>query len=111
MPNDLNELNTILFETLRGVNKGDVDTKQANAVIGLSNAVVNNAKVQIQAMKLSGKKTPPKMLSIQGTDRITGDKHKDMLTYAQELGFTSVAEAMAEISKDQFKKDFQSWSN
>ena len=101
MANDLNELNTILFDTLRGVK---------DAVIGLSNSIVNNAKVQIQAMKFTGRKANTNFLSLEEpVSKITGDRHTDMTTFAHERGFHSVAEAIVEEGKQEFMLMFEEW--
>lgn len=107
--NDLNELNSILFDTLRGVTSGEIDTKKANSVIGLSNALVNNAKVQIQAMKLTGQRTPTKFMSLTESTGKPTDKHEAMMVFAKSIGYDSVAEAIAEESKPVFIKKFETW--
>ena len=110
MANDLNELTSILFDTLRGVKNGDLDTKQANAVIGISNSIINNAKVQIQAMKYTGRKANSNFLSLEDpVSKITGDRHTDMTTFAHERGYHSVAEAIVEEGKDEFNFLFEEW--
>jgi hypothetical protein len=110
MANDLNELNTILFETLRGIKDGNIDTKQANSVIGISNALVNNAKVQIQAMKLTGGKKAPEFVSLPETPVKYKSKHEAMTVYAKEIGQKSVADAIADSSKEDFNKGFMQWA-
>ena len=114
MANDLNELNSILFDTLRGVESGKKDVKQANAVIGISNALINNAKVQLQAIKLSGRKGSPDFFSLpepssEEKGSRANDKHDLMMQYAVEIGCDSVAHAFGKVGKDQFIKDFESW--
>ncbi|WP_416440413.1 hypothetical protein ACH3O9_11185 [Leeuwenhoekiella sp. A16] len=111
MANDLKELNDILFDTLRGIKDNSVDVKQANAVIGVSNALVNNAKVQLQAMKLSGGKTPPKFLSIEAGPQTTNfkNKHEAMTAYAQNIGERNVADAISKHGKKDFEKGLKEW--
>ena len=102
MANDLNELNSILFQTLRGVSSGEVDTKKANSVIGLSNALVNNAKLQIQAMKLSGQKRPTKFLGIGEAGH--SDRYTASATLAESHGFGNVADAVKHFGQSEWNK-------
>lgn len=116
--NNLNELNAILFDTLRGVEKGSIDEKKANSVIGLSNAIINGAKVQLNALKAAGRKNiAPEFFSIEAkasgpktVDLGEMDKHKQMLMFSLEKGYDNVAAAMASLGKDNFNKEFESWT-
>lgn len=49
--NDINELRTILFDTIRGVSKGTIETDKAKTIVDLSQAVINTAKVEIEHIK------------------------------------------------------------
>lgn len=103
MANDLNELNEILFSTLRGVKDGNVDVKRANTVIGLSNALVNNAKVQIQAMKITGQKEATKFLSLAANGKYK-DRYAAASAYAVSQGYKGVPEAIVAMGKYEFNK-------
>ena len=109
MANDLNELNSILFDTLRGVKDGTIETMKANVVVGISNALVNNAKVQIQAIKLTGSKKPTRFLGVQAGPEITEDRHQNMTIYAKKMGYDSVTEAINNEGKDDFVNSFEQW--
>lgn len=109
MANDLNELNSILFDTLRGVKDGTVDSKNANAVIGISNALVNNAKVQLQAMKLAGQKQPTNFLGIDGPKN--HNRYEASAEVAKKEGFKNVSEAIKAFGKQTFNEIVDDYLN
>lgn len=108
--NTLNELNEILFENLRKLDCGEIDAKQATAVVNVSNSIINNAKTQMAAYKLTsdrgvmgaiGQSVP--QLTQSSTKRATSISEKasvrtitahDRLTFAKELGYTTIADAI-----------------
>lgn len=114
MANDLNELNGILFETLRGVKENNIDHKKANAVIGLSNALINNAKVQLNAYKLAGSGRAPEFFSLPEKEQKqlevgNKDKHELMMQFAISKDYDNVAHAMGSMGKEQFMREFNTW--
>lgn len=57
--NKLSDLNDHLFATLERLNEEDlsaeqieIESKRAEAIIGVSNQIINNAKITIDALKL-----------------------------------------------------------
>ena len=55
MSNDINELRSIMFETLRAVKTGDEkDIARAKAVSDLSQTILNSAKIEIEHTKAIG---------------------------------------------------------
>jgi len=99
MSNNLNDLTNILFDTLRGVQDGTVETEKAKNVTSIANAITANAKVQLDAHRLAGT-TPPSNLS----DGLTLQKVTDQATsYALSLGYDSVRSAIAQIGTEDFK--------
>jgi len=105
--NDLVELNTILFDTLRGIKTGEVTTEQATSVIGVSNAVVNNAKVQLAAMKMCGNKVPVSLLGLSANNgnkippKIE-DRYDAGMAVATSNGCTNIAAAMVKLGKSEY---------
>lgn len=110
MANDLNRLNEVLFETLEGVKDGTVDEKKAQTIVNIGNSIVNNAKIQLSAFKLTGGKTGMSLMSKNNdpTLRITQGnevgRSKAAYDLAGELGYISVAEAIAVLGKHEFNK-------
>lgn len=107
---NLNELNTILFETLRGVKDGTIDDKKANVITNVSNSIINNAKTQLSAYKLTKGvaysetfgKPSQKVLESK-------DKYEQMNEFAMMKGYDSVSQAMEKIGKNEFNKLFSNW--
>lgn len=118
--NTLNELNEILFENLRKLDSGAIDTKQATAVVNISNSIINNAKTQLAAYKLT---SDPKALSaVARTDKTQllekkADKkekvieniegYDSQLTFALSIGYKNVAEAIAVLGKTEFLRQYK----
>ena len=61
---DLNELNEILFKSLKKVEAGEMDATQANSVIGISTAIINNGKLHLNAYKLANKAGFPQLMGL-----------------------------------------------
>lgn len=51
---NINDLRTALFETMQDVRKGEIDTKQAKAVVDIAQTIVNTAKVEVEFMQVTG---------------------------------------------------------
>lgn len=110
MANDLNRLNEVLFETLEGVKDGSVDEKKAQTIVNIGNSIVNNAKIQLSAFKITGGKTGMSLMSKNDdpTLRIINKedvgRSKAAYDFSAELGYKSVAEAIAVLGKYEFNK-------
>lgn len=121
--NNLNELNDVFFNTMRGLVDGTVDEKKAKTVATLGTAIINNAKVQLEGFKLTGGRTTISALP-QSEAAITSkpeakqpalpiSKKEDeaQLQYAKFLGYKNVAEAIVTLPKGQFLQDFRTWQS
>lgn len=113
--NDLNELNSILFDTLRGVKDGDVDEKKAQTIVNVGNSIINNAKTQLSAYKITKGKTGVgsfgKMSAPDPGLIESGDTYEQKQEYALSRGFNSVAAAIGKLGKGDFEKGFKRWIN
>ena len=114
MSNNLNELNTILFDTLRGVKSGDVDTKKAQTITSVSNAIINNAKTQLNAAKLMKSGAVVKTdffetLQLEQTNEAIEDKslYDRKLRFSKKLGYSNLAEAISALGSREFEMKFK----
>ncbi len=110
MSKNLNDLNDILFETLEGVKSGNMSEKQAQTVVNVGNAIINNAKIQLQAFKLTKGKTGVSLLSPNDNPKMSipekgvNNRSEMALDFARENGFKNVAEAITVMGKSEFDK-------
>ena len=111
--NNLNELNEILFETLRKVKDDQIDNNKANAIVGLSNSIISNAKTQLNAYKITkgraykdtfGALPPP-----SESARENSDKYLQKSEFAMAKGYDNVSEAMGDMGKNNFEREFSNW--
>lgn len=54
MNNDITELRSALFDTLRALREGKIDIDRAGAINDTAQTLINSAKVEIDHMKLVG---------------------------------------------------------
>lgn len=54
MSNDINELRTHLFDTLRGIKDGSMKLETAQAINETAQTIINAAKVEVDHMKVAG---------------------------------------------------------
>lgn len=107
--NNLNELNTILFDTLRGVKNGTINASQAKNITNVSVVIVNSAKVQLDMYKATKDKTvsPVFFDSTVKQIKILGNNIYDRkASYAKQLGFASATEAIDELGQEKFNSDY-----
>jgi hypothetical protein len=52
--NDITELRTHLFDTLRGLKDGSVDVDKAKAVSQIADTIIDTAKVEVDFMRVAG---------------------------------------------------------
>ena len=109
MGNNLNELNTLLFKTLKDLQDGSIDIKKAHAVTGVANTIINSAKVQLDMYKMvKEKEVASVFFGAPTTLKIEGDNVRDRkVSYARNLGFAGIVEAITEIGSDNFNRNFR----
>lgn len=110
MKNNIEGLNEVLFDTLKGLNSGDVSVSKAKAIVDVSTAITKNASLQLQAFKLSkGKVAPPSLLSGQKVRATinSNNKHEQMTEFAVSIGYDNVTEAIGDLGKFEFETKFK----
>ncbi len=107
------DLNDKLFKTLDGLESGAMDAKKAQAVVNVSNAIINNAKLVLEVAKHS-KNTNIAALMI-GNENAKNLDYKDGYDkkneFAISLGYKGLADAIGSLGPDEFKKQFQESQN
>ncbi len=112
MKNDLNELNSVLFDTLRGVKEGSIDDAKATSIAKISNSIISNAKTQLAAVKMVKGTSLKTEVFGEVSSKALGpgeDVFEMKLTYAKYLGFQNVAEAISTEGKTNFNNGFKDW--
>lgn len=107
------ELNEKLFKTLEGLESGEVSEKKAMAIVNVSNAICNNAKLAIQVAKLTKNGNIGNLLV--GSENIPlnepESKKKDLydrkLEFAKKEGFKNISEAIGSLGKNKFDQQFK----
>lgn len=108
MAKNLNDLNDILFDTLDKVKSGQMSEKQAQTVVNVGNSIINNAKIQLQAFKLTKGKTAMSLLTpnkdpkMKLPEKGINNRSEAALQYALAEGYKNVAEAIAVMGKSKF---------
>lgn len=111
--NNLNELNDILFDTLRGVKSGEIDEKKALAITKVSASIINNGKLQLTAAKFvkggSIKTGVFGEISAKETSKNLpeGDLYTKKLEYALSMGYANISQAINELGKNGFEQKFK----
>ena len=108
MKNNLNELNDILFETLRGVKDDKVSEKKAKSITEVSNSIINNAKAQLSAYKLT-KGHAFKDTFGSPKRELKGDTYEQKNEFAMIKGYSSVTDAISKMGKSDFENNFKDW--
>lgn len=56
MSNNINDLRTHLFDTLRALKGGQMDIDKAKAISEIAQVIINTAKVEVEHAKVTGSK-------------------------------------------------------
>lgn len=103
------ELNKKLFETIEGLENGTVEIKKAQAIVNVSNAIANNAKLVISAAKLSKNPNMGSMLLGIEAPEPPKDTYDKKLEFAKSLGYKNITEAISKKGKLEFDSDFKEY--
>lgn len=79
MANNIEELRSILFDTIRQVKGGEIDLDKAKAIENLSQTIINSAKVEVDYMRVTDKTIGTSFLEKQKPE-------KESPTYLHEIG-------------------------
>ena len=111
--NNLNELNSVLFDTLRELKAGNMQPDKAISITKVGATIINNAKIQLNAAKamnsgrlhteffgeLEAIDTQPKLSSSSLYDR--------KLSFARSMDYKGIAEAISDLGKNEFENRFK----
>lgn len=112
MANDLNRLNDVLFDTLDGVKAGSIDPKKAQTIVNIGNSIVNNAKIQLSAFKLTGGKTGMSLMAPNDNPGLRfseSERETKAYDFAKQQGFKNVAAAIGAMGKHEFNKELDKY--
>lgn len=110
--NNLQELNEILFETLRGVKEGKIKVADAKAINEISGTIINSAKVQLDAIKVTKGGKGAAFFGIKGIGpgpTAEDDTYELKKKFAQEQGYDNVAAALKGMGTWEFENEFKKW--
>jgi hypothetical protein len=103
------DLNEKLFQVFDKLEKGELDPKQAQSLVNVSNAISSNAKLMLQAAKIS--KNPNISNLMLGEEMAKKIEPKDTYTqkleFSQENGFHDIAAAITKLGKKEFEQQFK----
>lgn len=115
--NSLTDLNAMLFETFRAVKEDTMDNERAKTIVGVSNAIVSNAKVQLQAANLLKTSLNKNFFGLEQDDEFplrlpkgnsrVKDTYNKKLVFAEDLGYKSVSEAISKMGAANFNNEFK----
>lgn len=73
--NDITELRSILFDTLRGLKDKSIDIDHAKAINDTAQVIVNSAKVEVDYAKNTGTGTTSNFMQVEYKPRVV-QKHE-----------------------------------
>ncbi|WP_121665253.1 hypothetical protein [Mesonia aquimarina] len=123
---NLSDLNNGLFKLVQEVIEDKVEPQKVKSVVDISNTIISNHKLQLDALKFSAKlgkekqpdesfgvETAKDQLKIEETTQkqiADMDGHEKSLLFAKSLGCKNASEAISQIgSTMEFKKQRDAW--
>lgn len=104
---NLQDLNTNLGDVFLMLKEGKIKPDQANALVNVSNSIINNAKVQLQGIKQFHELGyDPNATESGSVKKIVGDVFDRKFQFAQSIGHNNVSEAIAKLGKEKFEQLF-----
>lgn len=119
------ELNTKLYNLFEQVEKGEVDPAKAQAMIEVSNTIINNTKVIVSIAKAAKSKNA--LLGVIGETQESQDRleivagqnddvndpeaspdspYELKSKFAKKLGYESLSEAVSKLGNHEFNRQF-----
>lgn len=71
----IEDLRTVLFDTLAGLKDGSVDLERAKAVSDLSQTIINTGKLEVEYMRQTGKTGTGFVPQLEDHSDAPGSKH------------------------------------
>ncbi|WP_315055178.1 hypothetical protein [Chryseobacterium indoltheticum] len=104
---NLQELNVNLGDVFLQLKEGKIQPDQANALVNVSNSIINNAKVQLQGIKqFHDLGYEPSATQSGSVKKIVGDVFDRKFQFAQSIGHSNVSAAIAKLGKEKFEELF-----
>lgn len=104
---NLQELNENLGDVFLQLKEGKIKPEQANALVSVSNSMINNAKVQLQGIKqFHDLGYEPRATESGSVKKIIGDVFDRKFQFAQSIGHSNVSDAIAKVGKEKFEELF-----
>lgn len=110
MQNNLETLNETLFETLNAIKNDQIELKKANAIVGVSQAIIKNVTLQMSAYKFLGNQIEaPKSITEKKVflKISSNDGHTKKSEFAKSLGYDNVVEAIGALGSVKFNQKFK----
>ncbi len=105
------ELNKKLGAVLEGLENGSIDAKKAQAMVNVSNAMTNNAKLILSAAKLTKSKQMAASLMGANTSELEyNDLYEHKTDFALSQGYKNIVEAIGKMGKGTFEDKFKQWA-
>jgi len=103
------ELNQKLYATLQDLEDGKIDSKKADSIVNVANAITNNTKLLLNVAKTA--KSQNMAALILGNDTVKEIEHRDTwekkADFALKLGYDNLSDAIGKLGKTEFEKRFK----
>jgi hypothetical protein len=104
---NLQILNENLGDVFLELKQGKITPEQANALVNVSNSMINNAKVQLQGVKqFHDLGYEPSANQSGSVKKILGDVFDRKFQFSQSIGHKNVSDAIAKLGKEKFEELF-----
>lgn len=103
------ELNQKLYQTLEGLESGKIDTKKADSIVNVANAITNNTKLLLNVAKASkSQNMAALLLGAETANEIEfRDVYEQKTEFALSIGYDNLSDALGKLGKDEFEKRFK----
>lgn len=86
MKTGIDDLREHLFATIEGLRDGTVDVERARAIADVSGRIIDSAKVEVQFLNVTGRKTASRFLDPPPPVPAAGDGLRRLSAVGQEGG-------------------------
>lgn len=114
MKNNLQTLNHTLFETLEKLQKKEITKEEAKVINEIAGTIINNAKVQLDAVKITkGMGSNAELFGVKTLGPTPDLNDDDLYNLKMEFsifkGHSNVSNAIGALGKFNFEKEFNIW--